>query len=76
MAKVIIIGCGVAGPTLAIFLKRLGFQPVIYERAKQFADAGLSLLFVCSSARRVPTRVLVSLTTLGHARGKVYSPMV
>lgn len=32
-----------AGPTLAIFLKRLGFQPVIYERAKQFADAGLSL---------------------------------
>jgi salicylate hydroxylase len=50
MTKVIIIGCGVAGPTLAIFLKRLGFQPVIYERAKQFADAGLSLLFVRSSS--------------------------
>lgn len=50
MTKVIIIGCGVAGPTLAIFLKRLGFQPVIYERAKQFADAGLSLLFVRSLA--------------------------
>jgi len=50
MTKVIIIGCGVAGPTLAIFLKRLGFQPVIYERAKQFADAGLSLLFVRSPA--------------------------
>jgi len=48
MTKVIIIGCGVAGPTLAIFLKQLGFQPVIYERAKQFADAGLSLLFVRS----------------------------
>jgi salicylate hydroxylase len=45
MTKVIIIGCGVAGPTLAIFLKRLGFEPVIYERAKEFADAGLSLLF-------------------------------
>ncbi|KAH9994461.1 hypothetical protein BJV77DRAFT_994926 [Russula vinacea] len=45
MLEFIIIGCGVAGPTLAIFLKRLGFEPVIYERAKEFADAGLSLLF-------------------------------
>jgi salicylate hydroxylase len=59
MTKVIIIGCGVAGPTLAIFLNRLGFQPVIYERAKQFADAGLSLLFVpCLLAES--ERVLVS----------------
>ncbi|KAI0294790.1 FAD/NAD-P-binding domain-containing protein [Russula brevipes] len=44
MAKVIIIGCGVAGPALAIFLKRQGFEPTIYERIKGFADAGLSLL--------------------------------
>ncbi|KAI0248089.1 hypothetical protein BJV78DRAFT_1276678 [Lactifluus subvellereus] len=44
MAKVIIIGCGVAGPALAIFLKQLGFEPIIYERTKGFADAGLSLL--------------------------------
>ncbi|KAI0005339.1 hypothetical protein BJV74DRAFT_803530 [Russula compacta] len=44
MVKVIIIGCGVAGPALAIFLKQLGFEPIIYERAKGFADAGLSLL--------------------------------
>ncbi|KAI0307436.1 hypothetical protein B0F90DRAFT_1673550 [Multifurca ochricompacta] len=44
MAKVIIVGCGVAGPALAIFLKQLGFNPVIYERTKGFADAGLSLL--------------------------------
>jgi len=44
MSKVIIIGCSVAGPTLVIFLKQLGFQPVIYEQAKQFADeAGLLL---------------------------------
>ena len=46
MAKVIIIGCGVAGPALAVFLKRLGYEPTIYERTKGFADAGLSLLFV------------------------------
>ena len=46
MAKVIVVGCGVAGPALAIFLKRLGFEPTIYERTKGFADAGLSLLFV------------------------------
>ena len=46
MAKVIIIGCGVGGPALAIFLKQLGYEPIIYERTKGFADAGLSLLFV------------------------------
>jgi len=46
MAKVIIVGCGVAGPALAIFLKRLGFQPIIYERATGLANAGLSLLSV------------------------------
>lgn len=44
MAKVIIIGCGVGGPALAIFLKQLGYEPIIYERTKGFADAGLSLL--------------------------------
>jgi salicylate hydroxylase len=60
MTKVIIIGCGVAGPTLAIFLKQFGFHPVIYERAKQFADAGLSLLFVRPLIEF--ERVLASLT--------------
>lgn len=34
------------GPALAIFLKQLGYEPIIYERTKGFADAGLSLLFV------------------------------
>ncbi|KAJ8077016.1 hypothetical protein PM082_001439 [Marasmius tenuissimus] len=42
--KVIILGCGVAGPVLALFLKLKGYHPVIYERSKQNADAGLSLM--------------------------------
>jgi 2-polyprenyl-6-methoxyphenol hydroxylase-like FAD-dependent oxidoreductase len=70
MTKVIIIGCGMAGPTLAIFLKRLGFEPVIYERAKEFADAGLSLLSV--RLWRSPALTTRCFTDLR----KVYSPTV
>ena len=29
----LIIGAGVAGPAMALFLRRLGWQPVIYEAA-------------------------------------------
>jgi salicylate hydroxylase len=68
MTKVIIIGCGMAGPTLAIFLKRLGFDPVIYERAKEFADAGLSLLSVLANGAHY-SRCFTDLP-------KVYSPTV
>ncbi|KAL0581826.1 hypothetical protein V5O48_000194 [Marasmius crinis-equi] len=42
--KVIVLGCGVAGPVLALLLKLKGYQPVIYERSKPNADAGLSLM--------------------------------
>lgn len=46
--KVIIVGCGAAGPVLAMFLKLKGYEPVIYERIKQGSDAGLSLMCVRS----------------------------
>ncbi|KAI0790637.1 hypothetical protein C8Q75DRAFT_95567 [Abortiporus biennis] len=41
--KVIIAGCGIAGPILALFLKQKGYEPVIYERTETVTDAGLSL---------------------------------
>lgn len=41
--KVIVVGCGIAGPVLAIFLKLKGYEPVVYERLSQPEDAGLSL---------------------------------
>ena len=45
-AKVIIVGAGIAGPVLSIFLKLAGYEPVIYERVDSIADAGLSLWYV------------------------------
>ncbi|KAI0044542.1 FAD/NAD(P)-binding domain-containing protein [Auriscalpium vulgare] len=42
--KVIIIGAGIAGPVLGIFLKLNGFNPVIYERLDGVTEAGLSLV--------------------------------
>ncbi|KAG2143868.1 hypothetical protein BD769DRAFT_1625589 [Suillus cothurnatus] len=39
-AKVIIVGAGIAGPVLAIFLKTRGYDPVIYERLPGPAESG------------------------------------
>ncbi|KZO93962.1 FAD/NAD(P)-binding domain-containing protein [Calocera viscosa TUFC12733] len=43
MSKVIIIGCGIAGPVLGMLLKHKGFDPIIYERQPEIQQAGLSL---------------------------------
>ncbi|EGN91846.1 hypothetical protein SERLA73DRAFT_173280 [Serpula lacrymans var. lacrymans S7.3] len=42
--KVIIVGGGIAGPVLAIFLKMKGYTPVIYERSMAPTQAGISLM--------------------------------
>jgi len=42
--KALIIGCGVAGPVLALYLQRIGITPVIYEgRSEPRDDAGFFL---------------------------------
>lgn len=42
--KVLIIGCGIAGPAMALFLQRAGMETVIYESEKEASDyAGLFL---------------------------------
>ncbi|KAI0656544.1 FAD/NAD(P)-binding domain-containing protein [Cubamyces menziesii] len=41
--KVIIAGCGVAGPALGVVLKLQGYDPVIYERTDGPSELGLSL---------------------------------
>ncbi|KAF9237503.1 hypothetical protein BU15DRAFT_48616 [Melanogaster broomeanus] len=42
--KVIIVGAGIAGPVLAIFLKMKGYSPIIYERLPGPSEAGLSFI--------------------------------
>ncbi|KAI0271690.1 hypothetical protein BC834DRAFT_841247 [Gloeopeniophorella convolvens] len=39
--KVIVIGCGIGGPVLAVFLKQRGYEPIIYERTEGPSDAGI-----------------------------------
>jgi salicylate hydroxylase len=43
---VLIIGCGVAGPVLALLLKRKGYLPIVLEKVKQLGDAGASLMLM------------------------------
>ena len=44
--RVLIIGCGVAGPVLALLLKRKGYECIILEKVKEMGDAGASLMMM------------------------------
>jgi salicylate hydroxylase len=39
--RVGVIGAGIAGPILAIFLKSKGYNPTVYERAEAMVDSGI-----------------------------------
>ncbi|KAK5034539.1 hypothetical protein LTS07_003460 [Exophiala sideris] len=43
---VLIIGCGIAGPVLANFLKRKGYDPIVFEKVSKLGDAGASLMLM------------------------------
>ena len=43
---VLVIGCGVAGPVIAVLLKRKGYNPIVFERVKKLGDAGASLMLM------------------------------
>ncbi|KAF9072189.1 hypothetical protein BDP27DRAFT_1320882 [Rhodocollybia butyracea] len=49
--KVVIVGCGVAGPVLATLLKSRGYNPVVYERIARDSDGGLSLMLQSNGLR-------------------------
>lgn len=42
----LVIGCGIAGPVLAMFLRRAGVDPVIYEAQESPSDCAGSFLMV------------------------------
>lgn len=42
--KVLIIGCGVAGPVIALLLQKKGYEPAIFEKVRELGDAGASLM--------------------------------
>lgn len=44
--RVLIIGCGIAGPVLGNFLKRKGYDPIIFEKVDELGDAGASLMLM------------------------------
>jgi salicylate hydroxylase len=43
---VIIIGCGVAGPVIALMLQKKGYQPIVLEKVRKLGDAGGSLMLM------------------------------
>jgi 2-polyprenyl-6-methoxyphenol hydroxylase-like FAD-dependent oxidoreductase len=43
--SVLIVGAGIAGPALAYWLRRRGFEPVLIERAPRFREGGYMIDF-------------------------------
>lgn len=41
---VLIAGCGIAGPVLAILLKEKGYRPIVFEKVQTLGEAGGSLI--------------------------------
>ncbi|GLA02584.1 hypothetical protein AnigIFM60653_002062 [Aspergillus niger] len=76
---VLIIGCGIAGPVLAILLKRKGYNPIVFEKVQALGDAGASLMIQPNGMKILnlitPTHPLPIITPLqslwhGTASGK------
>lgn len=44
--RVLIVGCGIAGPVLANFYKRKGYSPIVFERVEELGDVGASLMLM------------------------------
>ncbi|KAK8029615.1 hypothetical protein PG993_010906 [Apiospora rasikravindrae] len=51
-SKVLIIGCGVAGPVMALLLKQKGYNPIVFERTAAPEDVGASLM-ICPNGLKV-----------------------
>ncbi|PYI08385.1 FAD/NAD(P)-binding domain-containing protein [Aspergillus sclerotiicarbonarius CBS 121057] len=81
---VLIIGCGIAGPVLAILLKRKGYHPIVFEKVQALGDAGASLMLMPNGMKvlnlitptptiletHTPPTILWHGTASGHTLGK------
>ncbi len=47
--KAIIIGCGISGPAMALFLKRIGIEATIYEEQTNHRDDAGAFLGICQT---------------------------
>ena len=66
-----IIGAGIAGLTLAVALRKLGMNAVIYEQAPRFSRVGAAIQLTPNAVR-----VLRGLGIEEHLRGRSFMPDV
>ncbi|KAK1961302.1 FAD/NAD(P)-binding domain-containing protein [Colletotrichum sublineola] len=51
-SRVLVIGCGIAGPAIACLLKQKGYEPIIFERSEAPGDVGASVM-ICPNGLKV-----------------------
>ncbi|KAG4027425.1 hypothetical protein MFRU_030g00610 [Monilinia fructicola] len=64
--RVIIVGCGIAGPVIAMLLQKKGYTPVIVEKVRKLGDAGGSL-FLQPNGLKVLHLVGLAAAVTNHA---------
>lgn len=52
--RVLIVGCGIAGPVLALLLQKKGYTPIVLEKVKELGDVGGSLMMMPNGYISVP----------------------
>ena len=58
--KVILAGAGIAGPVLAVYLKNLGYNPIVYERLDGLVVSGVSLWYVPTTPLDYSIKISIS----------------
>lgn len=56
--KAILIGCGISGPVMALFLKRIGIEATIYEAQTQYRDEAGAFLGISPNGLNVLKEVM------------------
>ncbi|KAF8858840.1 monooxygenase FAD-binding protein [Acephala macrosclerotiorum] len=61
--RVLIIGCGIAGPVVALLLQRKGYSPIVLEKVRELGDAGSSLMLMPNGLKVLSLLALSSFAT-------------
>ncbi|KAG5927417.1 hypothetical protein E4U42_002289 [Claviceps africana] len=85
---ILITGCGIAGPVLALLLHQKGYKVIVFDKVSQPGDAGASLMLMsnglkvldlvgvaaAATAQSIPIDAFIDRTSTGHLLGTSQLP--
>ena len=71
LKTVLVIGCGIAGPVVAIHLIQSGWKPIIFDKSKGNDDVGMSMTIAPNGLRALHTYESEGVIVQARARIRV-----